>query len=141
MVGLSGRTLRKWLATKPDLVESLRVLRRQIAEGATTRLTELMNEAVETLHAALKSKDAADRVRASRAILDYQRKLSSESAEDRIAELERRLDALQRGGLPVHRAVGVTIDPSTFAAFLEDSQPATEPQRKVIDQIRHNTDS
>jgi hypothetical protein len=132
MVGLSGRTLRNWLATKPDLVESLRSLRRQISEGAATRLTELMNQAVETLQAALKSRKAADRVRAARAILDYQRRLTSESAEERIAELEKRLDTLQRSRGMVNiigQRVGLSIDPGAFADFVESMKP-----RQVIEQ-------
>lgn len=138
-VGISERALRNW-SSRPDFVESVRLLRQQILSQGATRLTALVSDAIETLREALKAKKAADRVRAARSILEFQERLDKGRLEERIATLEKELAARKPQGNLTINNLSLNVAPDAVRSFLDDCRPASKtPTPKVIEHIQAPT--
>lgn len=95
--GISVRTLRRWLEND-DFREKYRRAKSELVGFATGRLKGAMAKAVAVLEDVAETKDSppAARVSASRAIVELAlHSHEVEAMEDRIAELERRLNEEQ----------------------------------------------
>ncbi len=128
--GISEKALRLWMA-KPDFAEAVRTLRQQVLEAGATRLTGLVSEAIQTLEEGLKARKAADRTRAARAILEFRERMDRDQLRERVETLERQLADLQRGGRPVVQAIGVTIDPAAWSAFVQNIGESRVESQKI----------
>ena len=95
VVGVSDRTLRRWMADDKDFRDQYREARLQVVEHAITRLQKACDTAVKTLEDVMQDSDAAAsaRVAASRAVLDTSiAGLERDRIEQRLDEIEERLD-------------------------------------------------
>jgi hypothetical protein len=141
-VGISEKALRNW-SSRPDFVESVRLLRQQILSQGVTRLTALVSDAVETLRLALKSKKAADRVRAARSILEFQQRLHEGRLEDRVAELEKELAARkQQANVTINGGIVnqfASLSPEALRSFIADRKPKNDVQ--VIEHVPSHGES
>jgi hypothetical protein len=87
-VGLSERTLRRWLAV-PEFRATYNTARRQVIEQSTAVLGQLTTHAALALGQALRDDDMGVRVRAAKVIFDTAlRGVEVADLEARIAELE-----------------------------------------------------
>ena len=99
VVGVSDRTLRRWMADDKDFRDQYREARLQVVEHAVTRLQKACDTAVQTLEEVMKDGSAAAsaRVAASRAVLDTSiAGLERDRIEERLDEIEQRLDGGMR---------------------------------------------
>jgi hypothetical protein len=87
--GISVSTLTRWLQ-RPDFQTAYRHARRQVVEQVVAKLQQAGVRAAETLTADLAAEQAAERIRAARAVIDYIfRGLEVTDLVERVAELER----------------------------------------------------
>lgn len=87
--GVSGRTVRRWLAQDPDFRRDVSRLRGELLDRAIGYLAAASVDAVTTLHQSLKAEAEPVRVRAATAILSSNVTLrESVDLERRIIELE-----------------------------------------------------
>ena len=88
--GLSAKTLRLWLRTKPHFLAAYREARREVMRMCSARLQAATVKAVQTLEAVMDEKDSPSaRVSAARAILDSAlRANEQEDLAERIEQLE-----------------------------------------------------
>jgi hypothetical protein len=96
--GVHADTLGRWLK-RPDFNAAYRQARRQVVDHAIARLSALTGKAIDALGRHVEGGTPALEVRAAVALLDSVRRLQDgEDLEERIAELEARLEALQPTG-------------------------------------------
>lgn len=87
--GVSGRTVRRWLADDADFRAKVGALRRELLDQTVGGLADAAVEAVATLRAMLEADSEAVRVRAARAILTAVITVrESVDIEERLAALE-----------------------------------------------------
>jgi hypothetical protein len=97
-VGVNEKTLRNWMKL-PAFLAAYRDARREIVEGAITRLQQLCNGAVLTLNRNLTCGTPSVEVRAAEAILDRScQALDLGDVLERIEALEQRLAGGKRKG-------------------------------------------
>jgi hypothetical protein len=88
VVGVSGRTLKRWLAC-PDFAAAYAAARRAVLEQSVVRLVAVTGEAVAALAANLDAEKPSDQIRAACSILECAHK----GVE--VLDLEARLSALE----------------------------------------------
>lgn len=99
--GCSPRTLHRW-RTQPDVQAALRELGRESARESVSLLLAAQHEAVAALRRSLTSRSDATRVRAARALLEVGQRVADDDLEQRITELEGRLDGWHGGNNYLH---------------------------------------
>jgi hypothetical protein len=99
-VGVNEKTLRNW-QKRPDFVAAFRAARRNIVEGAITRLQQLATGAILALNRNLTCRIPAVEVRTAQIVLEQSlRALELGDVLERVEELERRIggDGTRRTG-------------------------------------------
>ena len=90
--GVTPQTLRRWRASEP-FTAAVRATAREADREAVNALLAAQGEAVETLRRAMVDTSApALRVRAAMAVLDAGQRAQGNDLDDRIEDLERRID-------------------------------------------------
>jgi hypothetical protein len=99
-VGVNEKTLRNW-QKRPDFRAAFRAARREIVDGAITRLQQLTTGAVLALNRNLKCGKESVEVRTAQIVLEQSlRALELGDVLERVEELERRIggDGTRRAG-------------------------------------------
>src|SRR5262245_51915165 len=97
--GLSERTLHNWLAD-PEFLGAYRDARRQVVEGAVTRLQKAAGAAVRCLKRNLTCGNAGAEIRAALGILDHAVKaVEVMDLAQQLAELKREIEEVRRHGV------------------------------------------
>jgi hypothetical protein len=99
VVGVTSRTVERWLANDEAFLSEYRAARRRAVEGAIGQLQHTTTEAVETLRRNLICGSPSAEIRAALGVLEHAIKaVELYDLEERLAELERR--AAEANGKP-----------------------------------------
>lgn len=87
-VGVTERTIRRWLADDPEFIAEYRQARSAAFQAALSRLQALAGDAVECLERNLKAEAEGVQVRAALGVLELAKGAAADDLAERLATLE-----------------------------------------------------